>query len=208
MSDSSTVVDQAAPAAEVPSPAQMPARVAAAPSEVALTPVPAVSAPPPPSPPPPPAPAPPAPPVDYDDDDDDFDDELPRNLNQARKLRKENRNLRMRAQENEQYRDQYEQAQAALNRYQAASKYGISDPQSIALLGSGSPEDMERNAAHIAALVSQQAAAAPVASQPVTPPPSNRPVEGLRPGASPEPPPASDDAYPAGWTPNQLRTDR
>ena len=46
-------------------------------------------------------------------------------------------------------------------------------------------------------------AAASVAAP--TPPPTDRPVEGLRPGASPEPPAAPDDTYPAAWAPTRVR---
>jgi hypothetical protein len=64
------------------------------------------------------------------------------------------------------------------------------------LIGSGSREQMEANAARLGAHT------APPTS---TPPPSNRPVEGLRPGASPEPPAPEDDSYPASWRPPHLQ---
>src|ERR1700751_3105485 len=37
------------------------------------------------------------------------------------------------------------------------------------------------------------------------PPPTDRPVEGLRPGATPEPAKPPDDSYPSEWTPSYLR---
>jgi hypothetical protein len=197
MSETVTATDVApvdSPQAEVsPSPAQMPQHIAAAP------PAPVPAAPPAPS-----APAPVAAPSaepEEDDFEEDLEAELPRDVQQARKLRRENRNLRQRAQAADDYRQRFEAAQASLTRYEVAAAHGITNPESIALIGSGSREDMERNAAYIAQL--HQASATVSA---VVPPPSNRPVEGLRPGASPEPPAAPDDAYPAAWTPTHLRT--
>lgn len=63
--------------------------------------------------------------------------------------------------------------------------------EDIGLIGSGSVEDMERNAARLGELYAASAKTAP--------PPSDRPVEGLRPGASPEPPKPEDNSYPPGW---------
>ena len=172
-----SIQPQAAPAAE-PTPVEPAASVpAAAPAQSAAVP-------------------------DDEDDDEDLEDlEIPRNLRQARKLRNENKSLRTRLQEFETERQQYQDAQTALVRYEVAAQYAIADPQSIALIGSGSREDMERNASYIAALRAQ--AAASVAAP--TPPPTDRPVEGLRPGASPEPPAAPDDTYPAAWAPTRVR---
>jgi hypothetical protein len=82
------------------------------------------------------------------------------------------------------------------NRLDVAVKLGI-DPDNIDLIGPGSREEMEQRALRIKAM--QDAQAAPGA------PPSDRPVEGLRPGASPEPPKPADDSYPAAWTPNHIR---
>lgn len=59
------------------------------------------------------------------------------------------------------------------------------------LLGSGSRKEMEAIAAEIGPLFA--------ASEKTPPPPSDRPVEGLRPGASPEPPKPEDTSYPAEW---------
>lgn len=82
------------------------------------------------------------------------------------------------------------------NRLDVAVKLGI-DPDNIDLIGPGSREEMEQRALRVKAM--QDAQAAPGA------PPSDRPVEGLRPGASPEPPKQADDSYPASWTPSHIR---
>lgn len=82
------------------------------------------------------------------------------------------------------------------NRLDVAVKLGI-DPDNIDLIGPGSREEMEQRALRVKAM--QDAQAAPGA------PPSDRPVEGLRPGASPEPPKPADDSYPAAWTPSYVR---
>lgn len=71
-------------------------------------------------------------------------------------------------------------------RLEAAARYGIA-AENIDLLG-GDPENFEANAKRLSEL---QAAA-------VNRPPSNRPVEGLRPGASPKED-APDYDYPPSW---------
>lgn len=71
-------------------------------------------------------------------------------------------------------------------------------PDDIDLIGSGSREEMEARAQRLSALHS-------ATRQPASPPPSNRPVEGLRPGASPEPPKPADDSYPTAWAPKFMR---
>lgn len=63
-------------------------------------------------------------------------------------------------------------------------------PDRIHLIGSGSREEMEVNAAQLGELFSTTKPPAP---------PSDRPVEGLRPGATPEPPKPVDNSYPANW---------
>jgi hypothetical protein len=70
-------------------------------------------------------------------------------------------------------------------------------PENIDLIGSGSREEMEARAVRVRAMQDQQ--------QPSSAPPTDRPVEGLRPGASPEPPRPADDSYPAAWIPNSVR---
>jgi hypothetical protein len=62
-------------------------------------------------------------------------------------------------------------------------------PDLIDFLGSGSREEMEERADR---LLTRLPSSTP-------PPPSNRPVEGLRPGATPEPPKPADNSYPAEW---------
>jgi hypothetical protein len=80
-----------------------------------------------------------------------------------------------------------------LNLLRAAAKHGIPE-EDYDLLGSGTPEELDARAARIASLRQT--------SNPTLPPPSNRPVEGLRPGASPTPPPPADTSYPAAWRPS------
>lgn len=82
--------------------------------------------------------------------------------------------------------------EAQLNILRAAAKHGIPE-EDHDLLGSGTPEELDARAARLAARYPSGAAP--------TPPPSNRPVEGLRPGASPTPPAAPDTSYPAAWAP-------
>lgn len=82
--------------------------------------------------------------------------------------------------------------ESQLNVLRAAAKHGIPE-EDHDLLGSGTPEELDARAARLASRYA--ATAAP------TPPPSNRPVEGLRPGASPTPPAEPDNSYPAAWKP-------
>lgn len=90
-------------------------------------------------------------------------------------------------------RDQ--QRQEDFDRLDIAVTLGI-EPDNIDLIGSGSREEMETRAARVAAMQQAQAG---------TPPPTDRPVEGLRPGASPEPPKPADDSYPEMWKPSHIR---
>lgn len=81
-----------------------------------------------------------------------------------------------------------------------AAKYGIPEDD-YDLLGSGTPEEMESRAVRIAHM--REAA---TGQQPTTPP-SNRPVESLRPGASPQPPVRADNSsYPEAWRPRTRET--
>lgn len=80
-----------------------------------------------------------------------------------------------------------------------AAKYGIPE-EDYDLLGSGTPEEMESRAVRIAHM--REAA---IGQQPATPP-SNRPVESLRPGASPQPPKPADNSYPEAWRPRTRGT--
>lgn len=81
-------------------------------------------------------------------------------------------------------------------RLELAVQYSI-PPDDIDLIGSGSREEMEARAVRLGALHA--------ASAKTPPPPSNRPVEGLRPGATPEPPHPADNSYPAEWAPPEVR---
>ena len=81
-------------------------------------------------------------------------------------------------------------------RLELAVQYSI-PPDDIDLIGSGTREEMDVRAKRVAALNAAASKAAP--------PPTDRPVEGLRPGASPEPATPPDDSYPAAWTPDYLR---
>lgn len=72
-----------------------------------------------------------------------------------------------------------------------AAEYGIA-PDDYDFLGSGTREELEARAKRLAA---RSASARP---------PTDRPVESLKPGASPESPAPADDSYPAAWRPNHL----
>lgn len=72
-----------------------------------------------------------------------------------------------------------------------AAEYGI-EPDDYDFLGSGTREELEARAKRLAA---RSASARP---------PTDRPVESLKPGASPESPAPADDSYPAAWRPNHL----
>lgn len=74
---------------------------------------------------------------------------------------------------------------------EVAGAHGIA-PENYDLLGSGTREELEARAQRIAAIGASSR------------PPTDRPVESLKPGASPEPPAPADDSYPAAWRPNHL----
>jgi hypothetical protein len=80
-----------------------------------------------------------------------------------------------------------ETARADAIRYKAAATYGIGSDH-FDLLGSGSEEEVTTRAQKIAALVAAQAAAP---TTPVAPP--TRPMEQLRPGATPSGTESEDD---------------
>lgn len=77
-----------------------------------------------------------------------------------------------------------------------AVQFGI-PVDDIDLIGSGTRDEMEVRAKRLATLNA--------AARKAAPPPSERPVEGLRPGAAPEPPKPADDSYPESWKPQHLR---
>lgn len=82
-------------------------------------------------------------------------------------------------------------------RLEMAVKHSI-PPDDIHLIGSGSREEMEANAKRLATLHA-------AATKQNPPPPSDRPVESLRPGATPEPPKPADDSYPSEWVPPYMK---
>ena len=90
----------------------------------------------------------------------------------------------------QQEREQRTQMEQGYTRLELAVQYNI-PPDDIDLIGSGSREEMEARAARLGQLVASVSKAPP--------PPSDRPVEGLRPGATPEPPKPVDNSYPAEW---------
>ena len=78
-----------------------------------------------------------------------------------------------------------------LNTLRTAAKHGVREAD-YDLLGSGTPEELDARAERIAAMYGKPSEPAP---------PSDRPLESLRPGASPTPPPKVDNSYPADWAP-------
>ncbi|WP_154673992.1 hypothetical protein [Nakamurella lactea] len=92
-------------------------------------------------------------------------------------------------------------AEAAVSealRLRIAVRHGIAEAD-FDLLGSGTEEQIEARAKRIAELAT---ASAP--STTTTPPPSDRPVEQLRPGATPtDVPLGQQDSYPAHWLPGR-----
>ncbi|MFD4457691.1 hypothetical protein [Nocardia sp. NPDC058480] len=86
-----------------------------------------------------------------------------------------------------------EKANNELIREVVAKTYGVPD-EDLDFLGTGSREEMEAKGERYAARFA-------TTSIPTPPPPSNRPVESLRPGASPTPPAPVDNSYPAAWAP-------
>lgn len=79
-----------------------------------------------------------------------------------------------------------ESARAEAIRYKAAATHGIS-AEHFDLLGSGTEEEITARAAKISALLAAQATTPPVT------PPTTRPVEHLRPGATPGDAESEDD---------------
>lgn len=83
-----------------------------------------------------------------------------------------------------------ENARAEAIRYKAAATHGISADH-FDLLGSGTEEEIVARAEKLAGLLAAQAAAATPAAPPA---PQRRPVEQLRPGATPTEAVSEDDA--------------
>lgn len=74
------------------------------------------------------------------------------------------------------------------------SRFGIPDDY-IEFIGDGTFEEKEARAAKVGLMVQSAKQEEPGK------PPTQRPVESLRPGASPTPPPVADNSYPASWRP-------
>lgn len=72
-----------------------------------------------------------------------------------------------------------------------AERYNISD-EYVEFIGEGTFEEKEARAAKIGQAVQKDSQERP---------PTDRPVESLKPGASPSPPPVEDHSYPASWAP-------
>lgn len=79
-----------------------------------------------------------------------------------------------------------------------AARYNLT-AEDLEFIGEGTFEEKEARAKKFAARV-QSASAPPSPVEDPAKPPTQRPVESLKPGASPTPPPAVDNSYPAHWT--------
>lgn len=120
------------------------------------------------------------------------DDQLIRTLrDECAERRVQNRELRSTidelSAERDTYKTQLEQIQREKDLLTVANKHGITE-EYLDFLGSGSQEEMEARAVKLEVLL---------ASQQRTPL-RNRPVEGMKPGAS-TPADEPSDAYPAEW---------
>lgn len=91
-------------------------------------------------------------------------------------------------------------AVAELTRLRVAMRHGISE-EDFDLLGTGTEEEIDARAQRLAAK-NKAAADAAATPDPLAP---RRPVEQLRPGATPTDPQPADDAYPAHWLPASAR---
>jgi hypothetical protein len=154
-------------------------------------------------------------------DDGDTQETEEQRLEHVRKVRSENYKLRAKLKELEPLAKRAQEADEAakskeqkaeeralaaeareketLERYtrmEVAVQYGI-PKEDIDFIGSGTREEMDSRA--------QRIAAKNAAASKATPPPTDRPVESLRPGATPEPPKPADDSYPSEWTPPWVR---
>lgn len=119
-------------------------------------------------------------------------------VKQHQEMEEANKTELQKAQEALQARErEFAELQTGYTRLELAAIHNI-PPDDIDLIGSGSREEMEARAARLGALHAANSTKNPA-------PPSDRPVEGLRPGASPEPPKPEDDSYPESWKPAFLR---
>lgn len=117
----------------------------------------------------------------------------------AREAEEANKTELQRAQERaQQLETDLAAANLAAERNGYAARFGIPESHYRFIVGN-TAEEREESAALVAEMLrgAQPAGA--------TPPPTNRPVESLRPGASPTPPPAEDHSYPASWRPAPAR---
>lgn len=116
-------------------------------------------------------------------------------VQQAREAEEANKTELQRAQERTQQLET-DLATATLNaeRNGLAARYSIPEEHLRYIVGN-TTEEREEAAAGIAQMLEA------ARGNQATPPPTNRPIEGLRPGASPPPPAAPDNAYPESWRP-------
>lgn len=151
----------------------------------------------------------PAPEADPDESTDDLPDWARKKLD---KVQREAQNLRTRLKEQEplvtaaqeaerknmseldRTKSDYEALQKTLAQRDTellAARYQLTD-EDLEFIGEGTFEEKEARAKKFAARVQQT-------PEDPTKPPTQRPVESLKPGASPTPPPAVDNSYPASW---------
>lgn len=98
-----------------------------------------------------------------------------------------------------QFEQQLTRTQAESQRNALAAKYGIG-PDYFRYIVGETPEEREEAAVGISQMLLAAKGAQPSA------PPSNRPQEHLRPGASPADPAIPDNSYPPGWLPQRRTT--
>ena len=124
------------------------------------------------------------------------------------KLRKENASYRTKLREAEPIVEEYNKKLEAeksdleraaeriaeLERKDLKHTYNLTD-EDLNFLGSGTREELEARAQHLGELRANITPAETKA------PPTDRPVESLRPGASPQPQQVEDNSYPAAWRP-------
>lgn len=136
--------------------------------------------------------APPADEAPAESTDDSLD--LPQNLDQARNLRSENKNLRLRMKAAEEALEQTSTRLTAMQRYEVERIAGtdLIDPADVWTanpdVGGFLADDGTVDAQRVAEAAQSITSAKPhlAAEKKVAPPPSNRPVEGLRSGVRPD----------------------
>lgn len=101
--------------------------------------------------------------------------------------------LELRDADNKALREQLSQRDSEL----LMARYHIPD-EYAEFIGEGSFEEKEARAAKVGEMVRLK-------NGTQDRPPSDRPVESLKPGASPSTPPMEDHSYPAAWTPPHIR---